>query len=117
MHDEGPRSGRPCRYFNEIAQYVLDCLHVATLQPRARSAVIATRVGGRSGMAIILTAAGGHPFLMDAEVSHHSPVQLAALLRHLTVTRGGEPGDMPNLANEADADTALFHRLRLWTPR
>ncbi len=51
---------------------MLDCLHVATLQPQARHAVIGTRVGGRSGMAIILTAAGGHPFLMDAEVSSPS---------------------------------------------
>ena len=61
-----------CRYFNEIAQYVLDCLHVATLQPQARHAVLATRTGGRSGMAVILTAAGGHPFMMDAEVSQPS---------------------------------------------
>ena len=68
-----------CRYFNEIAQYALHCLHLATLQPVARHAVVAARVSGRSGMTVLLSAAGGHPFMMDAEVSvRQSVVECAA---------------------------------------
>ena len=59
-----------CRYFNEIALHALDVLHVVTLVPYTRRAVVAAGLGTRSATAILLMAAAGQTFLSDPEVRH-----------------------------------------------
>lgn len=56
------------RYYNEMALYALDVLHIASLVPYTRRAIVGATVNNRSGMAILLSAAGGHAFLSEPEV-------------------------------------------------
>lgn len=51
-----------------MALYALDVLHIASLVPYTRRAIVGASVNNRSGMAILLSAAGGHAFLSEPEV-------------------------------------------------
>ena len=52
-----------------MALYALDVLHIASLVPYTRRTIVGATVNNRSGMAILLSAAGGHAFLSEPEVS------------------------------------------------
>lgn len=67
-----------CRYYNEMALYALDVLQVASLVPYTRRSIVGEMVNSRSGMAILLSAAGGHAYLSDPEV-HTNPIASLSL--------------------------------------
>lgn len=51
-----------------MALYALDVLQVASLVPYTRRSIVGETVNSRSGMAILLSAAGGQAYLSDPEV-------------------------------------------------
>ncbi|KAK9811850.1 hypothetical protein WJX72_011159 [[Myrmecia] bisecta] len=95
------------RYFNEMAQYALDVLHTATLMPYTRRNVVGCIASNqRSGMAVVLSAAGGQAYLADHEVMQSAllvlancvsaPPSLAPLLPPLAqaAPKGGAPAEV-----------------------
>ena len=67
-----------CRYYNEMATAALQVLHIATLVPSCRSAVLKCQASGpahhQDAISVLLSAAEGQAFMQDPEVCSETRV-------------------------------------------
>ena len=76
-----------CRYYNEMATAALQVLHIATLAPACRSALLKSSVSEsalqKDAISVLLSAAEGQAFLLDPEVQQLDPISQVVIMTML----------------------------------